>query len=69
MMVKLGKIRETDAELAKQVAEQIFDNALVAAGLMEDPRAMLAPDEYAARAGAGVIRTGFPPTKPRTHEP
>ncbi len=41
MMVKLGKIRETDADLAKQVTEQIFDNALVAAGLMEDPRVML----------------------------
>lgn len=42
MMVKLGKIRETDADLAKQVTEQVFDNALVAAGLMEDPRTMLA---------------------------
>jgi TNF receptor-associated protein 1 len=42
MMVKLGKIRETDTGLAKQVTEQIFDNALVAAGLMEDPRTMLA---------------------------
>jgi molecular chaperone HtpG len=41
MMVKLGKIRETDADLARQVTEQIFDNALVAAGLMEDPRTML----------------------------
>ena len=30
-----------DADLAKQVAEQVFDNALVAAGLMEDPRPML----------------------------
>jgi molecular chaperone HtpG len=42
MMVKLGKIRETDSDLAKQVTEQVFDNALVAAGLMEDPRTMLA---------------------------
>jgi molecular chaperone HtpG len=42
MMVKLGKIRESDTALAKQVTEQIFDNALVAAGLMEDPRTMLA---------------------------
>ena len=31
-----------DAALAGEVAEQIFDNALVAAGLLEDPRAMLA---------------------------
>ena len=41
MMVKLEKIRSSDAPLATQVAEQIFDNALVAAGLMEDPRTML----------------------------
>ena len=41
IMMRLGKIRETDADLAEQVAEQVFDNALVAAGLMEDPRAML----------------------------
>lgn len=41
MMVKLEKIRTNDADLAKQVTEQIFDNALVAAGLMEDPRTML----------------------------
>lgn len=32
---------EKDAELAKLVAEQLYDNALVAAGLIEDPREML----------------------------
>ncbi|MEQ1859626.1 MAG: molecular chaperone HtpG [Chthoniobacteraceae bacterium] len=41
MMVRLGAIRQTDAALAKDVAEQVLDNALVAAGLLEDPRAML----------------------------
>jgi TNF receptor-associated protein 1 len=41
MIVQLEKIRHTDAALAGQVAEQIFDNSLVAAGLLEDPRAML----------------------------
>jgi TNF receptor-associated protein 1 len=41
MIVRLEKIRHEDAALAAQVAEQIFDNALVAAGLLEDPRAML----------------------------
>ncbi|MDB6154449.1 MAG: molecular chaperone Hsp90 [Chthoniobacteraceae bacterium] len=41
MIVQLEKIRHTDAPLAGQVAEQIFDNSLVAAGLLEDPRAML----------------------------
>ena len=41
MMVRLNTIRQSDADLAGQVSEQIFDNALVAAGLLEDPRAML----------------------------
>ena len=34
-------IRQQDAALAASVAEQILDNARVAAGLLEDPRAML----------------------------
>ncbi len=42
MMARLEKMRHTDKALAEQVAEQIFDNALVSAGLLEDPRAMLA---------------------------
>jgi molecular chaperone HtpG len=41
MMVRLAAMQKTDATLAKDVAEQVFDNALVAAGLLEDPRAML----------------------------
>jgi molecular chaperone HtpG len=41
-IVALEKKRHSDAALAGQVAEQIFDSALVAAGLLEDPRAMLA---------------------------
>jgi len=41
MMVRLNAIRQSDGDLAGQVAEQIYDNALVAAGLLEDPRAML----------------------------
>jgi len=41
MIVRLEKIRHGDATLAGEVSAQIFDNALVAAGLLEDPRAML----------------------------
>jgi molecular chaperone HtpG len=41
MMVRLNAIRESDAALAGEVSAQIFDNALVSAGLLEDPRAML----------------------------
>ena len=42
MIVRLEKTRHADKPLAEQVSEQIFDNALVSAGLLEDPRAMLA---------------------------
>lgn len=41
MMVRLNAIRQTDSALASEVAQQVFDNALVSAGLLEDPRAML----------------------------
>ncbi|HVK59433.1 MAG TPA: molecular chaperone HtpG, partial [Candidatus Kapabacteria bacterium] len=41
VIVQLEHIRTRDADLAGKVAEQIFDNARVAAGVMEDPRAML----------------------------
>ncbi len=41
MMARLDKTRAADAGLAAKVAEQIFDNARVAAGLMDDPRTMV----------------------------
>lgn len=41
MIQRLAAVRQSDTALAGQVAEQIFDNALLGAGLMEDPRAML----------------------------
>ena len=41
MIARLEKLRHRDPDLAGQVAEQIFDNARVAAGVLEDPRAML----------------------------
>ncbi len=42
IVVGLQKVRASDAALAAKVAQQLLDNALVAAGLLEDPRAMLA---------------------------
>ena len=51
MMVRLTpSARPTPRWPAK--SQQIFDNALVAAGLLEDPRAMLARPQLAARTGA-----------------
>ena len=38
---RLEAMRHSDAALAAKVAEQVLDNARVAAGLLEDPRVML----------------------------
>ena len=39
---KLAALRTTNADKAELVAEQLLDNALIAAGLMEDPSRMIA---------------------------
>jgi TNF receptor-associated protein 1 len=41
IMVRLQTMRQDNSALAVKVAEQVLDNARVAAGLLEDPRAML----------------------------
>jgi TNF receptor-associated protein 1 len=41
ILVRLEKTRQTDGSLASKVAEQLFDNARAAAGLLDDPRAMV----------------------------
>ena len=41
LITRLEAIRQKDGGLATSVAERVLDNARVAAGLLEDPRAML----------------------------
>ena len=41
IIVRLNAIRLENVDLASQIASQVFDNAMVGAGLMEDPRTML----------------------------
>jgi TNF receptor-associated protein 1 len=41
IVARLNAMREKDPALAASVADQILDNARVAAGVLEDPRAML----------------------------
>jgi len=41
VVVKLNQLRQSDAALAGLVAEQLFDQARLASGRLEDPRAML----------------------------
>jgi len=41
LIKRLAQLRSCDELLARQIAEQILDNALIAAGLMVDPRPMI----------------------------
>ncbi|KAI8359972.1 Hsp90 protein-domain-containing protein [Blakeslea trispora] len=41
VMKGLFGIRQTNPDLAKLVAEQVYDNALCAAGVLDDPRSMI----------------------------
>jgi HSP90 family molecular chaperone len=41
VIVRLHAIRDAQPELARAVAEQLLDNALIAAGLVDDSRTML----------------------------
>jgi len=41
LIKNLAVIRSNDADTAKMIAEQIFDNAMIAAGFLEDPRSMV----------------------------
>lgn len=42
LVKQLDALRDKDADRAKLVAEQLYDNALLAAGLLDNPRAMVA---------------------------
>jgi len=42
IMCKLNSARIHDPEFAREAALQVFDNALASAGLLDDPRTMLA---------------------------
>ena len=41
-MVKLHKLMDSDSALASLLARQLFANAMVSAGLVEDARAVVA---------------------------
>ncbi|XP_014675493.1 PREDICTED: heat shock protein 75 kDa, mitochondrial-like [Priapulus caudatus] len=41
LIKKLSTLMTTNEKLGRMVAEQIFDNAMIAAGLIEDPRVMI----------------------------
>ncbi|KAJ2072071.1 hypothetical protein GGI09_009172, partial [Coemansia sp. S100] len=37
----LYELKNKDEDLARKIAQQLFDNALIAAGILDDPRSML----------------------------
>lgn len=41
VILRLNQVREVDSQLARDVAEQIMDNAMIQAGLLDDNRAMV----------------------------
>eukprot|EP01135_Chromosphaera_perkinsii_P012255 Nk52_evm26s2622 gene=Nk52_evmTU26s2622 len=41
LLKKLAEVKDKDEETARTVAEQLLDNALIAAGLIDDPRSMV----------------------------
>ena len=41
LILKLNGLRESNPDTARLVAEQIFDNSLISAGFIEDPRSMV----------------------------
>ncbi|MEM9226549.1 MAG: molecular chaperone HtpG [Verrucomicrobiota bacterium] len=42
LIKRLAELKDADADTAKLVTEQLFDNALISAGLLDDPRTMIA---------------------------
>ncbi|XP_023153303.1 heat shock protein 75 kDa, mitochondrial-like [Amphiprion ocellaris] len=41
LIKKLHQLKDSDSELAGLLLEQIYDNAMIAAGLNDDPRPMI----------------------------
>ncbi|KAG8433238.1 hypothetical protein GDO86_017498 [Hymenochirus boettgeri] len=41
LIKKLGQLKDTDQDLAKLLLDQIYENAMIAAGLNDDPRPMI----------------------------
>jgi TNF receptor-associated protein 1 len=73
IITRLNALRRREPSFAKAVAEQVFDNALIAAGLMDDPRAMLARLntilEAAARSSPEASAAAEQPAATQSHPP
>jgi molecular chaperone HtpG len=64
LIIALDALRETDGDFARSVVEQIHDNAMIQAGLLVEPREMVARSyRIMTRALAG-IQSGHKPDRP-----
>jgi TNF receptor-associated protein 1 len=61
VIVGLNAIRDSEPTLAKVIAEQVFDNCLIAAGLLDDSRSMLPRLEDMMTAILKDASSGLPP--------
>lgn len=60
LIVALDTLRDRDGEFARSVVEQIHDNALIQAGLLVEPREMVARSyRIMTRALAGLVQPGI----------
>lgn len=69
VMQRLIKLKGSNPELASLVAHQVFDNALIAADIMENPRGMLARLNDILYAAAGADSASSQTTEESTPEP
>ena len=54
LIKRLAALRESDAEFAKEVVEQIYDNAMIQAGLLVDPMVMVRRNYRILERAAGA---------------
>jgi TNF receptor-associated protein 1 len=57
LIKKLANLRESDADFAKDVVEQLYDNAMIQAGLLVDPMAMVQRNYRILERAAGESST------------
>lgn len=41
MIVKLNAVRKVDSDIAKEISNQLYENAQVNAGIIDDPKSMI----------------------------
>ena len=69
LIKKLANLRESDADFARDVVEQMYDNAMIQAGLLVDPMAMVQRNYRILERAAGESSTAADPERPQSLRP